>query len=104
MTRPASPARQVAVAILGIASILVWLTAGYPILVSLVLMPDPGQETLLRALQVVTSAGWVLALLWLLRDVVAGTLRFLLAPAAAWFWTYGMFMLTTRIAHLNVGY
>ena len=104
MTEAPSLARQLTIALLGLAATVGWLAAGYVVLIALILTPHPGQEVTLRALQLVLIAGWIATLAWLLRHLMAGRLRFLAAPVVAWAWTLGVGALIRQVAYLNVGY
>lgn len=95
---------RLAVAIAGLFAVLAWLSATYVFFVTLLLTPNPGQEAIVRFLQLVQVAGWLAIGLWLLRHLLVGRLRFLAGAAAAWVWMYAVGLVIAEFASLNWGY
>ena len=103
MSEVPSPRRHVAVAALGLVAILAWLWAGIAIPLALIMTPNPGQDSIVLILKVALVGGWLAILGWLLRDLVAGRLRFVVVAIGAWAWIYGATAVLRGFAVLNWG-
>lgn len=96
--------RTLALAVSGLAAALVWLSAGFYVIIAMIVTPDPGAEIVVAGLKVALVAGWLAAFVWLVRDLGRGRLWFLAAPFAAWAWVILLSLLLGNVAFLDIGY
>ena len=81
-----------------------YLTSGLLVLLLLALTPNPGADSTVLVLKAIMVIVWVAMAAWYIVQLVDLRWRFVVAPVAAWIWTYGVGLVLAQSAYLNWGY
>ena len=91
-------------AVVGAFATLATLWAGLLGLFAIVVVGNGGAGLFVPALKVAMIAGWASIVIWLLRELIRGRWRFVIAPFAAWAWVYLLALVLGRAGTVNIGY